>query len=41
MRGFSLAAAEEADSDAARVRQVCAHGIARSLGAAEHPEVAP
>jgi DNA-binding transcriptional LysR family regulator len=37
-RGFSLAVADETDAEAARVRQACAPGIARCLGAAEHAE---
>ncbi|MGW0838657.1 LysR family transcriptional regulator [Streptomyces sp. NPDC002787] len=37
-RGFSLAVADEADVDAVRVRQACAHDLARCLGAPERPE---
>ncbi|GGQ96956.1 LysR family transcriptional regulator [Streptomyces aurantiogriseus] len=39
-RGFSLAVADEADIDAVRVRETCAHGIARCLGATERAEAA-
>lgn len=39
-RGFSLAVADESDADAVRVRQACADGIARCLGAVERSEAA-
>ncbi|MEV1077714.1 LysR family transcriptional regulator [Streptomyces sp. NPDC050211] len=37
-RGFSLAVADETDVDAGHVRQACAPGIARCLGATESAE---
>ncbi|WP_049568649.1 LysR family transcriptional regulator [Streptomyces sp. SBT349] len=40
-RGFSLMAADEADAEVTRVRQACAPGIARCLGAKEYSEAAP
>jgi DNA-binding transcriptional LysR family regulator len=40
-RGFSLAVADETDAEAARLREACAPGIARCLGAAEHTEETP
>ncbi|MFJ8537631.1 LysR family transcriptional regulator [Streptomyces sp. NPDC093591] len=39
-RGFSLAVADESDTDAVRVRQTCAHGIAHCLDATQPSEPA-
>jgi DNA-binding transcriptional LysR family regulator len=37
-RGYALAAADETDADATRTGQVCAHAIARCLGATDRTE---